>query len=85
MFLLLIFLKRSASHPALRCCSMATFVYQCPATGQNVQGWILDDGHRPECDTYRTFTCIACGGMHLVNPSTGKVLSGDDEKETRPT
>jgi len=56
---------------------MGTFLYQCAATGQKVQGWIADDG--PECDTYRTFTCIACGRMHFVNPSTGKVLSGDED------
>jgi hypothetical protein len=27
---------------------------------------------------YITFTCNACGQIHLVNPKTGRVFGGDD-------
>jgi hypothetical protein len=46
-----------------------TFLYRCPNTGQNVQGWSAD-----EDDTYQSFQCIACTRVHLVNLKTGKVL-----------
>ena len=58
--------------------SMASVIYRCPATGLNVQGWIADAGPAREAETYCALRCIACRQMHLVNPSTGKVLSGDD-------
>ncbi len=57
---------------------MASLIYRCPATGLNVQGWIADDGSADDAETYRTLRCLACRQTHLVNPSTGKVLSGDD-------
>ena len=57
---------------------MATFVYRCPATGQNVQGFIADD---PGDDaTYEPVTCTACTRVHLINPKSGKVL-GAGERE----
>jgi hypothetical protein len=46
-----------------------TFLYRCPNTGQNVQGWSAD-----EDDPYQSFQCIACTRVHLVNLKTGKVL-----------
>ena len=50
---------------------MIAFVYCCPATGLKVQGHVAEllDG-----ETYEPVTCTACGGIHLVNPKTGKVL-----------
>ena len=51
------------------CCirdRMATFLYHCPTTGRQVQGWTADD---PTADgTFVTVACSACPQVHLVNP-----------------
>jgi hypothetical protein len=57
---------------------MPTFVYRCPNTGLNVQGWVADDP--TERDDYETIVCTACRRAHLVNPKTGRVIGGDDDK-----
>jgi hypothetical protein len=57
---------------------MAAFVFRCPNTGFNVQGWSAYEVSGDEADTYETVTCIACQQTHLVNPATGKVLSSDE-------
>jgi hypothetical protein len=58
---------------------MATFVYRCPTTGMNVQGWFADDPSEYEGEVYETITCVACTRVHLINRSAGRVLGGDDE------
>ena len=43
-----------------------------PRTGQEVHGHFADkliDG-----ETYELVTCTACGGTHLINPKTGRLL-----------
>lgn len=51
---------------------MATFLFTCPASGMKVQGWRAEE---PEIsNNYEAVECTACGGTHLVNPSTGDVL-----------
>jgi len=61
---------------------MAVFLYRCPNTGQQVQGWIADDPteDHPEddADTYQTLACLVCARVHLINAKTGKVLGGGD-------
>ena len=52
---------------------MPTFVFRCPYTRLNVQGWLADDP-RGEEDAYQAINCSACTRVHLVNPKTGKVL-----------
>ena len=68
---------------------MPAFIYRCPVTGQNVQGWIADD---PSSDNakanakadanrvYEAVICTACTRIHLVNPKTGKLILGDDKE-----
>jgi len=56
-----------------------TFVFRCPNTGLNVQGWLADDPTERETETYRSITCTICTQMHLVNPKTGKVLGADED------
>ena len=51
---------------------MIAFVYRCPRTGQQVHGHFADQLISGEI--YEPVTCTACGGIHLVNPKTGKVL-----------
>jgi hypothetical protein len=70
--------QETAVHAALGC-GMAGFIYRCPTTTMTVQGWIADDGSS-NGESYTTVTCLACQQVHLVNPTTGRVV-GDDEKD----
>ena len=60
---------------------MPPFLYRCPNTGTNVQGWIADDPDDRDDDSFEAVTCNACSRVHLVNPKTGKVLGSDDDAE----
>jgi DNA-directed RNA polymerase subunit RPC12/RpoP len=57
----------------LKCFLMMSFTYRCPRTGQEVHGHVvveLIDG-----ETYELVTCTACGGTHLINSKTGRLLA----------
>ena len=56
---------------------MATFLYRCPDTGFRVQGYTRGQTSDDD-DAYEAVTCIACTRVHLVNPTTGKVM-GEEE------
>jgi hypothetical protein len=58
---------------------MAPFIYRCPSTGLNAQGWIADDPVEAQAESYEAVTCIACTRVHLINPKTGRVLGVDDD------
>ena len=58
---------------------MANFIYRCPNTGMNVQGWVADDPTEGEGETYQQITCTICTRVHLVNPKTGKVVGADED------
>ena len=53
---------------------MAPFLYRCPNTGLNVQGFAADP-----TDNFELVTCLVCKRVHLVNPRTGKVLGADED------
>jgi hypothetical protein len=55
-----------------------TFLYRCPNTGQNVQGWSADEVADDD-DTYESFQSVACTRLHLVNLKTRKVLGEREE------
>lgn len=58
---------------------MAAFIYRCPATGRDVQGWLADDPSSENGgEVYEAVECPACTRVHLVNVKTGKTL-GDDQ------
>ena len=57
---------------------MARFLYRCPKTGLQVQGWIADDPEKGE-GFYEAVTCTACNSVHLVDPENGDVLGTDDD------
>ena len=59
---------------------MPGFVFRCPITRLNVQGWVADDPTQRDEDCFDAVTCTACARMHLVNPRTGKVLGADDDE-----
>ena len=48
------------------------------ATGLQVKGWLADDPAQ-HGEHYELVNCLACGGQHLVNPATGKILADDDK------
>lgn len=57
---------------------MAAFVYRCPITSQNVQGWAADQtANDSNSNAVETVKCLACQRTHLVNPKTGRVLGAD--------
>jgi len=58
---------------------MAAFLYRCPNTGLNVQGWVADDPTERGDETYEPLACPACTRTHLVNPKTGRVLGSDED------
>jgi hypothetical protein len=58
---------------------MAPFLYRCPNTGLKVQGWIADEPADDDAETYESITCLACAQVHLVNPTTGRVIGEADE------
>jgi hypothetical protein len=58
---------------------MAPFVYRCPNTGLRVQDFAADDPAQD--DVFFPTTCTACSRVHLVQPTTGKVLGADDDEE----
>jgi len=45
----------------------------------NVQVWLPETAPADRADSYEVVTCPACGRVHLVNKTTGKMLS-DKEK-----
>jgi hypothetical protein len=49
------------------------FIFRCPQSGLNVQGYHA--GAEAGEGFYVGQKCLACGGVHLVNPVTGKLLS----------
>ena len=59
---------------------MHNFLFRCPQTGLNVQGHMKAQDLPTQ--TYVMQNCPACGGMHLVNPRTGKLVS--EETGTPP-
>jgi hypothetical protein len=60
---------------------MATFIFRCPNTNQNVQGlWSSED--MPEHGyTYLPVRCSACHQLQLLDPLTGRVMGSDDDNE----
>jgi hypothetical protein len=51
------------------------FLYCCPTTGHNVQGYAESDDPPNGERRYEAVECIACGYLHMVNPATGKLAS----------
>ena len=60
--------------PTLYLGCMARFVYRCPTTGRNVQGFVADSAVSDD-SVYEAITCALCKGVHLVNAKTGRVIA----------
>jgi len=55
------------------------FVFRCPNTGLNVQGWVAENPSEPKSEAYEAVTCTACARVHLVEPRTGKILGSAED------
>lgn len=62
---------------------MSTFVFRCPTTGYNVQGrHEQTEGPLPP---YVGQHCLACGGLHAVNPRNGRLMAEEVSGSGNPT
>ncbi len=57
---------------------MRAFLYRCPNTGKNVQGFVAEELD-PDSEAFEAVECMACTRLHLINLKTGRVLGSDDE------
>ena len=56
------------------------FLYRCPLTGMNVQGMTADDEPIDGGENrLEAVTCLACGLLHLVDPTKGPKPPADEE------
>jgi len=54
---------------------MATVAFICPKTRLKVHACVAVPDHvGGEDELYTTIKCIACGGVHLIDLRTGKIL-----------
>jgi len=56
------------------------FLFRCPITGSEVQGFVAEETPSRDPDAYEPVTCLSCGRTHLVNLKSGKT-AGDDPNE----
>jgi hypothetical protein len=57
---------------------MRSFVFVCPNTGHPVPASLPNEAFK-DPDTYHSIECAACRDVHLVNPTTGRVLRPGEE------
>jgi hypothetical protein len=55
-----------------------TFVFRCPITGSNVQGFIAEEVPS-NGESFVSVECLACRRLHMVNPKTGSVFGQDED------
>ena len=48
--------------------------FRCPTREMHTQAWIADDIQAGSENEYLTVDCIACRGIHLINPRTAEVI-----------
>lgn len=49
-------------------------LFDCPVTGQKVQGLVAEETSSAPGTRYETVSCLACSGAHWVDPIHGTVL-----------
>jgi hypothetical protein len=54
-------------------------LFDCPRTGHKVQELLAEESFNSNDARYETVSCLACSGVHLVNPKTGVVLGARRE------
>ena len=58
---------------------MVKFIFRCPITGVQVQGWTADDDAENGKETYEGQHCPVCNRLHFVDPTRGVVLGVEEE------
>jgi hypothetical protein len=61
---------------------MRPWSHCCPKTRLRVQGWVADDPEQPDKQSYEAVTCLACGGVHLVNSASGRTIDDVNRNST---
>lgn len=51
-------------------------IVSCPNTGDRVRGLLPFDAAEPANDLHQ-ITCIACDGVHFIDPRTGSMLRAE--------
>jgi hypothetical protein len=69
----------------LVCSSLHKISRCCPNAAAQIRAIRAEDPYESETDAYEPVRCIACMGVHMVNPKTGKVLGADDALNTART
>ena len=67
---------------------MSSFQFRCPTTGMVVSGWQGDTAPAAAagpCLVFVAERCPACGGLHIVSPATGRLLSQEMPVRPPPT
>lgn len=54
---------------------MENLTFRCSETGSNVQFGLSEPPPADRADSYQVVACPACGRLHLVNKTTGRMLS----------
>jgi hypothetical protein len=59
---------------------MESVIFRCPVTNQNVQLWIAQEIPAGGAEDFVSVACTACQRPHFVNPTTGRVLGTDSNR-----
>jgi len=49
-------------------------LFNCPQTGEKVQGLVAERSDGFHDNPYEAVSCLACSGVHFVDPVSGDVL-----------
>jgi hypothetical protein len=49
-------------------------LFDCPRTGNKVQALLAEETTDAAGTRYESVSCLACSGIHLIDPIDGKVL-----------
>jgi len=55
------------------------FLFRCPTTGEEVQGFLVEETLSDNPDAYEPVTCLSCGQVHLINLKTRKIAGEETE------
>ena len=54
--------------------SWRPILFDCPQTGEKVQGLVREEAFETSEVRYESIVCNACSGIHFVDPARGTVL-----------
>ena len=58
-------------------------LFDCPQTGQKVQGLLAEEAFGTGDEQYETVSCLACSGVHFIDRAHGKVLGAVRDGDKR--